>query len=81
MPHSAAFTLLAAALENRGYVEDGEDGGLYLSTTYRNRHSVVLDSSERLSFDELRMALEQQGVDMVSLDKAVDRLNAPDGGR
>ncbi len=67
MPPSRTFALLAAALEELGYHEDGDDDGVYLFTTYRNAHSVVLHDSDALSMEQQVASLLEQGVDMNAL--------------
>lgn len=74
MRHSRPFALLAAGLEELGYHEDGEDDGVYLFTTYRNAHSVVLQDSEHLSIEQQVASLLEQGMDMVALQKATENL-------
>ena len=80
MPPSRAFTVLAAALEDLGYHEDGETNGVYLYTTYRNTHWVLLEDNENLTIEEQITALLKQGVEMSDLYSAIVRLGEePDG--
>jgi len=71
LPHSRTFSLLAAALEELGYHEDGDDDGVYLFTTYRNAHSVVLHDSDVLSMEQQVASLLEQGVDMSALWRVI----------
>ena len=71
MPPSRAFALLARGLEELGYHEDGDDDGVYLFTTYRNAHSVVLDGREGVSVEEQVASLLEQGVDMQAFSKVI----------
>lgn len=80
MPHSRAFSVLSAALEELGYHEDGETNGVYLYTTYRNVHWVLLEDNENLTIEEQIVALLRQGVEMSDLYSAIARLSEePDG--
>ncbi|MCY3506511.1 MAG: hypothetical protein OXH41_10150 [Chloroflexi bacterium] len=80
MPHSRAFAVLSAALEDLGYHEDGETNGVYLFTTYRNVHWVLLEDSENLTIEEQIAALLRQGIEMSDLYSAIARLSEnPDG--
>ncbi len=80
MPHSRAFTVLSAALEELGYHEDGETNGVYLYTTYRNVHWVLLEDNESLTIEQQIVALLRQGVEMADLYSAIVRLSEePDG--
>lgn len=80
MPHSRPFTVLSAALEDLGYHEDGETNGVYLFTTYRNVHWVLLEDNEHLTIEEQIAALLRQGIEMSDLYSAIARLNEnPDG--
>ena len=74
MRHSRSFALLAAALEELGYHEDGDDDGVYLFTRYRNVHSVVLQDSEHLSMEEHIASLLEQGIEMSALQGAITHL-------
>ena len=80
MPHSRAFTVLSAALEDLGYHEDGETDGVYLFTTYRNVHWVLLEDNENLTIEEQIAALLRQGIEMSDLYSAIVRLSEDPGG-
>ena len=80
MPHSRAFAVLSAALEDLGYHEDGETNGVYLFTTYRNVHWVLLEDNESLTIEEQIAALLRQGIEVSDLYSAIARLSEnPDG--
>ena len=80
MPHSRAYIVLSAALEDLGYHEDGESNGVYLFTTYRNAHWVLLEDNENLTIEEQIAALLRQGIEMSDLYSAIARLSEnPDG--
>ena len=79
MPHSRAFTVLSAALEDLGYHEDGETDGVYLFTRYRNVHWVLLEDNESLTIDEQIAALLRQGIEMSALYNAIARLSEDPG--
>ena len=74
MPHSRAFAVLSAALEDLGYHEDGETNGVYLYTTYRNVHWVLLEDNAHLTIEEQITALLRQGIEMSDLYSAIARL-------
>lgn len=80
MPHSRAFAVLSAALEDLGYHEDGETNGVYLFTTYRNVHWVLLEDSENLIIEAQIAALLRQGIEMSDLYTAIARLSEDPGG-
>ena len=79
MPHSRAFAVLSAALEDLGYHEDGETNGVYLFTTYRNVHWVLLEDNESLTIEEQIGALLRQGIEMSDLYGAIVRLSEDPG--
>ncbi len=79
MPPSRAFAVLAAALEDLGYHEDGETNGVYLFTTYRNVHWVLLEDNEDLTIEEQIAALLRQGIEMSDLYSAIARLGDEPG--
>jgi len=79
LPHSRAFTVLSAALEDLGYHEDGETNGVYLFTTYRNVHWVLLEDNENLTIEEQIGALLRQGIEMSDLYGAIVRLSEDPG--
>lgn len=80
MPHSRAFAVLSAALDDLGYHEDGETNGVYLFTTYRNVHWILLEDNENLTIEEQIAALLRQGIEMSDLYSAIARLSEnPDG--
>ena len=79
MPHSRAFAVLSAALEDLGYHEDGETNGVYLYTTYRNVHWVLLEDNAHLTIEEQITALLRQGIEMSDLYSAIARLGEEPG--
>ena len=79
MPHSRAFVVLSAALEDLGYHEDGETNGVYLFTTYRNVHWVLLEDNENLTIEEQIGALLRQGIEVSDLYSAIVRLSEDPG--
>ena len=80
MPHSRAFAILSAALEELGYHEDGDENGVHLYTTYRNVHWVLLEDNEDLTVEEQIAALLEQGIEMSDLYGAIVRLSEEQGG-
>jgi len=80
LPHSRAFAVLSAALEDLGYHEDGETNGVYLYTTYRNVHWVLLEDNAHLTIEEQITALLRQGIEMSDLYSAIARLGEEPGG-
>ncbi|MCY3882230.1 MAG: hypothetical protein F4Z77_10755 [Dehalococcoidia bacterium] len=75
MPHSPVFALLASALADLGYDEDGTiPSGAYLFVKYRATHAVVLPDDERLTVEDALDSLAEQGVDMAALLRAMEDL-------
>ena len=75
MPRSSVFALIAGALAELGYAEDGTTpSGAYLFVTYRASHSAVLPDDPRLTIEDALDSLAEQGVDMGALLRAVEGL-------
>ena len=75
MPRSPVFALLASALAELGYAEDGTiPSGAYLFVTCRAAHTVVLPDDSRLTIEDALDSLSEQGVDMSTLLRALDNL-------
>lgn len=81
-PHSQAFSIITAALEELGFHEDGEEGGFHRYTTYRNRHWVLVDDSAGISLEQqVETVLKQEGdIDAGTLERAITQVRDRLGG-